>query len=408
MAANTVASLDGWFKKRYAKKPITGIPDNLKLLKTFTGLAPLNPVGEEYVVPVTVKDPAGFTYANSGSDAFALDPADPGLTVRAKLTANQIVLQDAVAWEAQSISEEGMDSAYGVVSDLAIRRMKKRFMHRLESSTLYGGTAIGTVDSATTGTSITMAAGDWSPGMWIGAENQNVDVYNGATLIGSFKITAVDPDNYKLYGAVPASSQGYSLWWKGSKGKEMVGIYTAIGTSGTLWNVNNDVTASGYSIWKGNSVTVSGPLTWDNYIQKAIEKASNKGLVGKAKLMVNPSSWRGLMNDEAGLRKYDYQYDPKKAKAGFEEVEFHGQNGVVSVVAYTMLKNKDALLLDEESWIRIGSQDITFRPPGVGSNDSYIVRMQSNAGFQITMYTNQTIFSESIGQNTSFTSITPS
>lgn len=407
MASNTVASLDGWFKKRYAKKALVGPPEHFKLLKTFNELGKLNPVGEEYVVPVTMKDPAGFTYANSGSDAFALEPPDPGLTVRAKLTANQIVLQDAVAWEAQSISEEGYDSAYGPVFDLTVRRMRKRFMHRLECSLAYGGTALGTVASAVTGTSITMAVGNWAPGVWIGSEGQWVDVYNSSTFIGTFKITGVDPDAYKLYGNVPASSSGYSLYWKGAKGKEMTGIITAIGTSGTLWNISNDPSASGYSQWAGNSITVSGALTWDNYIQKAVEKATNKGAEGELVLMVNPSSWRGLMNDEAGLRRYDKSYDPKKATQGFEDVQFHGQNGIITVMAYPMLKNADALLSERPTWIRIGSQEPTFRPPGVGPNDPYIVRMQQNAGFLTTMYTNQTIFSEAVGHNSKFASITP-
>lgn len=408
MPANTVSSLDGWFKKRYAKKALVGPPEHYKLLKTFQELGKLNPVGEEYVVPVTMRDPAGFTYANSGSDAFALEPPDPGITVRAKLTANQIVLQDAVAWEAQSISEEGYDSAYGPVFDLTVRRMRKRFMHRLESSLLYGGTAVGTVVSAVTGTSLTMTVGNWSPGEWIGAEGQVVDIYNGSTFVGSFKITGVDPDAYKLYGSVPASSSGYTVWWKGAKGKEMVGIFTAIGTTGTLWNINNDPSAAGYSQWLGNSVTVSGALTWDNYVQKAIEKATNKGAEGEMLLMVNPSSWRGLMNDEAGLRRYDRSYDPKKAKQGFEDIQFHGQNGVVTVMAYPFLKNAHAMLVDKATWIRIGSQEPTFRPPGTGPNDPYILRMQQNAGFLTTMYTNQTILSEAPGHNTIFTGITPS
>jgi hypothetical protein len=410
MAATTVANFDGWFKKRYAKQPQSKIiPEHYKLLKNFPSLAGLSPVGEEYVVPVSLADGSGFTYANSGSEAFALEPADPGRTLRAKLTANQIVYRDAIAWEAQSISEEGYDSAYGVMTDIVVRRMRKRFMHRLECELLYGGTALGKVSAATAGTSLTMAASDWSVGAWMGAENQWVDVYNSSTLRGSFKITAVDPDNYKLYGATPAGiSANDTLYWKGAKGNQMTGIYTALNTAGTLWNISNDVTASGYSLWKGNTVTVSGAMTWDNYVQKATEKATNKGAEGELFLMVNPSSWRGLMNDEAGLRAYDKSYDPSKAKQGFEDIEFHGQNGIIRVMAYPMLKNGDALLLAKDSWIRIGSQDVTFRPPGVSDKDVWIQQMQNNAGFQITMYTNQTIFSDAPGQSTLFSGITPS
>ena len=410
MASNTVGSLDGWFKKRYAKKALVAPPEHYKLLKSFPKLGSLQPVGEEYVVPVTMKDPSGFTYANSGSDAFALEPPDPGKTERAKLTANQIVLQDAVAWEAQSISEEGYDSAYGPVFDLTIRRMRKRFNHRLESSMLYGGTEIGKVKSAVTGAagSITMDVADWSPGEFIGAEGQSIEIYNGATKVGEMKITGVDPETYKLYGNVPAgTAANYTIWWKGSKGKEMIGIYTALSTAGTLWNINNDPSAGGYSQWKGNSITVSGALTWDNYIQKGVERATNKGAEGELFLMVNPSSWRGLMNDEAGLRAYDKSYDPKKAKQGFEDIQFHGQNGIITVMAYPFLKNGHAMLLDKETWIRIGSQEPTFRPPGVGPSDPYIQRMERNAGFLATMYTNQTIFSEKVGANTLFTGITP-
>lgn len=409
MAAATVANFDGWFKKRYAKQAQTKIiPEHYKILKNFPSLAALNPVGEEYVVPVSLKDGSGFTYANSGSEAFALEPADPGKTERAKLTANQIVYRDAIAWEAQSISEEGYDSAYGVMTDIVVRRMRKRFMHRLECELLYGGTALGTVASAVTGTSLTMSASNWSPGAWMGSENQWVDVYNASTLIGSFKITGVDPDSYILYGNVPASSSGYSVYWKGAKGNQMVGIYTALNTSGTLWNISNAASSSGYSLWKGNTQAVTGALTWDNYVQKVTEKAVNKGAEGELFLMVNPSSWRGLMNDEAGLRQYDKSYDPSKAKQGFEDIEFHGQNGIIRVMAYPMLKNGDALLLSKDSWVRIGSQDVTFRPPGVTDKDVWIQQMQNNAGFQITMYTNQTIFCDSPGQNSIFTGITPS
>src|SRR5712664_1552593 len=98
--ANTVATLSGFFKTVYAKTVKVAIPDNCKIQKELVQFSePVQQVGEQYVQPVTLKYPMGFTAASNNQDAFALNPARAGLTQKAIVTANQLVLRDAISYE---------------------------------------------------------------------------------------------------------------------------------------------------------------------------------------------------------------------------------------------------------------------------------------------------------------------
>src|SRR5439155_24506754 len=102
MATNAVSTLSGYFKTTYGDKVVQAIPDHciIQKEKLFNFTAPVEQVGEQYVMPVTMQHPHGFTYASANADAFALNPVNSGKTVKAIVTANQMVLRDSISKEA--------------------------------------------------------------------------------------------------------------------------------------------------------------------------------------------------------------------------------------------------------------------------------------------------------------------
>jgi hypothetical protein len=404
MATNAVSTLSGFFKTTYGDKVVQAIPDHciIQKEKLFNFTAPVEQVGEQYVMPVTMKHPHGFTYANANADAFALNPVQSGKTEKAIVTANQMVLRDAISKEAVSLSLKGGEVAFGKVTAHVVKRMIESAKKRLEIELLYGQQSLATVSSLSTNT-ITVTAATWAAGIWIGSEGASVDVYNGATKRGSATITAVDPDAKTItLDAAPAGTTTNDLvWWKDSKGNQMAGMYTILANTGTLFNIS----ATTYSLWKGNSVAAGGNLSLA-LVNKLAERNLNKGAGQSFVLLVNPGSWRALVSTEAGLRSYDKSYDPKQAEDGFETIKFHSLNCQVKVLTHPMVKEGDAFLVDPQSWYRVGSQDWTFDRDVDGSTGVYFRDLENNAGFELRMYTNQCAFSERPGSSGIFTGVT--
>lgn len=404
MAGNSVSTLSGFFKTVYGDKVVQAIPNHCIIQKKdlFKFTAPVQQVGEQYVIPVTMKHPHGFTYAAANADSFALNPVNSGVTVKAIVTANQIVLRDSISKEAVSLAQ-GSETAFGKATAHVVKHMVESARKRTEIEFLYGGSALATVSSISTNT-ITVTAATWAAGIWIGTEGAQIDIYNGSTKRGACTITAVDPDAKTItVDAAPAGTAGSDLiWFKDSKGNQMNGLYTILSNSGTIFNIS----ASTFNLWKASSVAAGGNLSL-GLVNKGVEKATNKGADGDMVLLVNPGSWRALIPADATQRNYDASYDSSKAQIGWRGIELNSMNTGVQVVAHPMVREGDAFLVEPKSWYRVGSQDWTFDQAGDPNGESqYFRQLENNMGYELRMYTNQCVFSEAIGHNTLYTGVT--
>jgi hypothetical protein len=75
---NSMATLNGLFKERYASKMERLIPDGVKLLKEIPFIAKDRQPGNLYHQPVVLGMEHGVTFANDVDGAFLLEPAVAG------------------------------------------------------------------------------------------------------------------------------------------------------------------------------------------------------------------------------------------------------------------------------------------------------------------------------------------
>ena len=325
----------------------------------------------------------------------------------AQVTGSQVLLRSALSYDAASRASGGK-KAFVKATELLVENMMESVTKRLEIGMLHGGsglvTAASSSNSSATVTVITATTAAFAAGIWAGSEGTQVNFYNVATLISSaadsiFTITAVDVDARTLTvtgtstgisaldTAIGANANVIAAYYYGAYGAEMVGLKKIITNTGTLFNIN----ASTYNLWKGNTATVSGALTFGKVLS-AVSKAVNRGLNEAVVCLVNPTTWANLASDLAALRRFDDSYSKKEVDSGSESLCYYGQNGKIEVMSHNCVKEGEAFIFPPKKVKRIGSQDVSFKTPG--REDEIFLHRPDNAAYELRLYTDQSVFVE--------------
>jgi len=309
----------------------------------------------------------------------------------AKVSGYQMVLRSAISYVAASRAMSSAQ-AFQDATKLLVANMLDSVRNKLEVQLMLGQVGIGKVDGAPVGNVVTLKATHFAPGVWSGAENMKVDIYNGATLVlADAIVTAVDFENKAItLSSVVGVADTHTIYPAGAKGKEMAGLHKILENTGTLFGID----AAQYNLWKGNVYTAAAPgsevvLTFA-IIQEAIAKAVEKGLDKDVKVLVNPGHWDDLLTEESALRSYDASYKPEVAEKGSKSIKFHSQNGMCEIVPSTLVMEGFAYVICPEDFQRIGSTDVTFKRPGQG--DNFFRELEAQAGFELRAYSDQALF----------------
>jgi hypothetical protein len=400
--ANTLDNLNGLYKKVYDGKLENLIPDGVKLLNAIKFVRKEKRPGADYNQSVILGMEHGVSFAEPDEGAFALNPPISGVIKQASIRGYQMVLRSAMAFDAMFAADSAGERAFEEATKYIFQAMMDSMSKKLEIRLFHGQSGLASVASAS-GNVITITVGEWAPGIWGGAENMRIEAYNGASLLGDCKVTAVDFDNKTItVDALPvgAGASGVVLFEYGSYGKEMAGLHKIITNTGSLFGIS----ASQYSLWKGNSHAVGGELTF-NKLAKGLAKPVAKGLQSDVTVYVNPSAWSDLMTEQAGSRRFDVSYKAGgTAQTGSEALEFFSQNGKMTIVASIFVKEAYAYAVNHEQFLRVGSTDLTFKNPL--SNEDFFHLLENNAGVGIRCYTNQALFCNKIGHQLVYTGIT--
>jgi hypothetical protein len=414
---NTLATLNGLYKKVYDGKLENLIPDGVKLLNAIKFVRKEKRPGADYNQSVILGMEHGVSFAAPDEGAFALNPAIAGTVKQANIKGYQMVLRSAMAFDTMFAADSAGERAFEEATKYIFQAMMDSISKKLEIRLLYGQSGLAKIDSAS-GNVITIEASEWAPGIWGGSENMRVSFVkesDGSLLTGDAKIVEVDFDAKTIkVDALPsavttelAASGVVSIYEYGSKGKEMAGIHKIISNSGELFGIS----AASYSLWKGNShscqevvggSSADAPLTF-NKLAKGLAKPVAKGLQSEVTVYVSPSSWADLMTEQAGSRRFDVSYKSGTTQNGSEALEFFSQNGKMTIVASIFVKQGYAYAINHEQFLRVGSSDLTFKNPL--SKDDFFHLLENNAGVGIRCYTNQALFCTKIGHQLMFTGI---
>lgn len=402
--ASDLVTLNGLVKDTYADNVHNMIPIQSKLQQLIKFGAREKMPGNYYNQPLALQLEHGVTYADADDGAFALNDAISSVTKHARVKGAQMLLRSVIAYDLLASAPAKGQRAFENATKYIVQAMAESISKKLEVSLMYGQNNIGVVKAGSVvGSSIVIVDAEWAPGIFSGAKDMEVEVFDPtfATSRGVFKIASVDFDLKKItFTTSAAAIQDLDVILpKGANTKESAGLHKILSNTGVLFDIN----AAQYELWKGNVENVGGELTFDKLI-KFMARPVEKGLESDTVCIVNPKTWSSLMKDQAALRKFDSSYSTKKLENGTMAIEFFHQAGKIEVHSSIYCKEGYAYVIAPEDFLRVGATDITFSLPGLP--DNFLVIAPNNAGYELRCYSNQSLFCKAIGKTLLLTGIT--
>lgn len=408
--ANTVDSLNGYFKESYADKIRDLVPEGVKLFKMVDFNSADKQPGNLYHAPLILGLEHGVTYGGAEGNAFLLNSAVASSSRDAQIRGCEMVLVSALSVGAAARSTSSKN-AFEQATKRLVQTMLKSMHIRLEAQMLYGQVGIARIEQVAAPV-ITICDAEWAPGIWSGAKNMQIEIRSQAGVLrGSCSIESVSMDAKTItVDVVPAGVTGNVdpenaaadvIWFKGAYNKEFAGLHKMITNTGTIFNVD----ASEFELYKGNTVNVGTNFTAGaafisfEKVEEAIARAMEKGLDEEDVVaLVHPKHWNKLMTDLAAKRMYDSSYSNKEFQQGTQALTFYGQCGKIEVVSSLYVKEGFAYVFPPNELERIGSTDVTFEMPGF--EGKFFRLMDSANGYELRLYTDQALFSPAIGKFT--------
>jgi len=407
MASPSTADLTGLFMETYGDSLKDFMPKSLTLLPRI-GFESKTRISSKFHVPVVVASEQGVTYAPAAAGAFTL--ADPVAlnTQDAQVDAVNMVVAASIDYESAAKAAVSK-SSFAELTALKVKHMTTTARKRLEISLWHGQNGLGTVEAATNPSDghvrLTISAATWAPLVWAGMTGAHLDLYDGTTLQNDqadLVVEKVDIANRYVY-CTSGTSDDSSIAGISFGGNEvlyfaktttynsttfashndMLGILKQLNTSGSVFNIDNSV----YEQWAPNSYNASGAMTYAKTVA-AVDLAVSRGLEEDVEVFMSYKTFNNVANDMAALRVIDQSYDPKKAIAGFESVQFHGLNGAIKLTPSGFCPGGTAVVLPVKDCIRVGATDLTFSTPGSKGGDIFF-QLSTQAGFGLRAYQNQ-------------------
>ncbi len=394
-------------------------------------------MGEKIMFPVVLSNENGLSVGDGSQITFA--DAQAGTIKQAELQSYEYFLSSGILTKALADSAAGGEAAVKAASKHVVNSNLKSLMRFLENDVFYGrdqygigrvsydtmtfrgatltagaGT-VGGVTFATGGVNtsakkILIAPADQAPGLFMGSEGLEVEEWQSSndTLVSgkTGKIVSYDVDNGILevdFTPTAASAAGSHYLVIKAKGKStsFLGTKGILSTSGSLFGIVNTT----YKMWKGNSVAITGKLTWKK-ILPSLSLACAKGLESDATIVVSFEGWANLLADIEALRSVDSSFSPDKLKQGARNLEFSFLNGNIAVKPCRFVRRGDAFILAKGQLHRYGSSDIALKVPGIDDGDLLVKPITTNV-FVFRSYADQAVFIDHPAQNVYISGIDP-
>lgn len=325
----------------------------------------------------------------------------------AQVRGHEMVLKSLLSVGAASRSKS--KNAFVQETKQLVQNMLKSMVRRLEVQLMYGQSGLGIIESVT-GAVLKIEDHEWAGGLWSGMEKAAVEIYDAtlATLRGSARVVSVDSASKEItLDAAPAGTVATDvIFFKSAKANEFAGLHKILTNTGTLFNID----ASTNNLWKANVVPVGTNFSGGEAvlsfakIEEAIATAMDKGLAEMDVIVIcSPKSWKNLLTEQAAKRMYDSSYSASKVTNGSKDIEFHGQNGKITIKSSIFCKAGYAYVISPDCFERIGSSDITFEQPGM--EGKFFRLVEGYNAYELRAYTDQALFCSQIGIQTLLTYI---
>lgn len=406
-SAATLSSLNGFFKQRHLAQLEKLVPEDFYAMQDWKFREDVK-LGRQFRKPVHLTYPHGATFA--ASDSVPTLNAPIGAEVKEMtFDAYQMIMRERISYDAGDRASSS-EAAYENEVGFLMEALRLSHTHKRECLLWYGQHAdgLGTVASVAANV-LTMTTAQWAPDIWAGSENLRLDVYNSTTYVKTVIVSSVDLDSMTITVDSGVGVAGtYSLHFAGSYGNTSRGFHAIVTEANSQFGVS--VT---YNLLKGVSVSAGGGTLKLKHLLQAGAKARVKGLRGKVKAYVNDFSFVDLVQEVDDART-----DPQRAKSsgmsqgdasriqrGADNMTIIGGNCKMEIQVCGFIKKGFAFLcLDDGSWGRYGTSDVSFRYPGT-DKDKFFIHLQDSAGYEFRSWSNDSLFSPRTGASAVITSI---
>lgn len=373
--AGSVASLNANMKYVIPNdKPVSLLPDNVKMLKMLPEIRKSNMLGRKALVPVELTAEGGVTYGDG--TAFLYDSVVDGTWSEAQVDAIPVVLNMELSRSAvDRLSND--TNAFIDIMTLRTKSMGKELGRRAETGIFYGKspTGLGTV-GAITGTAgavlvITFTAGQWAPGFWAGRKGHRFEVRqvttgtgragHTATIANFLTLTSVDFVAKKCTFAGNATEilsvvATDVIYYRGSYTNDMIGFDSQLTTAGSVFGIDNTV----YELWKGSAYTL-GSSAFSEFIKGMGIAVSVGGLSDDTVAFINSTKWEAL---NSTITNANYRNtaigDLSAAKAGVRGMTFETQAGITTLIGSPYIKEADGFVYSMKDVLTVGVKKVSF------------------------------------------------
>lgn len=367
-------------------------------------------LGERYEFTIRFGLEQGITRANTHT-ASDLNPAADAIREKAFLQGSEIAGTAEFSYGDMarlSATKGDSDEAYDQAVGTKILDLSDGLSQHLDMDLLYGcgtsglanigvvfGVPVASVGGVVT---INLTRASFIRGFWTDALGAKLDAYTAAGVKVNattvLTVTGVDVSRCRvtlsgLQAETNAIVATDVLHFQGARTQSMVGIQAILENSTTLFNID----ASARPGWRAVNYAVGGPLTFDK-VMEGLSLVADNGNTDGVDLWVTPAQWNDLMTDEAALRRHLGDEGNGKVKTGYQELEFFGACGTVTIKTYRYMKQGIAVALPKHGVHRIGSTDITFSLPGSKGNEFFYQELANKLGASIRGYTDQAVVLE--------------
>jgi hypothetical protein len=416
--ADTVATLNGLFKTQYAPDLNDLLPQHAILQQKIKYVPADKQNGAFYAVPCVLRSNQGVSYLGESGGVGSLSTAINAIMKEAQVKGSELNIRGQLSYKALSQAATAGARAFKKSSSWLVEDMANVAFTRLELSTLHGQEGLGKVTGtpailSPTVVEVEISEATWATGIWVVLEGAQFEIWNGdASRSLVLQLSKVTSDTRKLqftyvsgagsFGSIAAGDDIYPNQAKdGAAYNEMAGLFKQYSTtSGTLFGIQN---RQDYSLLQGNVASDIGEISSAKVVEAA-SLAVDKGLMTDAVLLVGTKTFADLNAENMGLRMFDSSYSGAKAENGSQALSYDHINGKITVICHPFVKGGQALIMDPNDALFVGSSKPTFEIPGMP--DKFFRLVQDTNAVELQNYADLAVFVHKPGQGVVLTGIT--
>ncbi len=318
-----------------------------------------------------------------------------------------MIMRERISYDAAD-RMAGSEAAYVSKTGELPMWLRLAHTHYAELMMWYGqhSDGIGTVGSIGASNVLTITTAQWAPQIWVGSENMRLDVYTGSTYVKTVNVVSYDLDSMTVtVDSTAGITAADALHPAGSYGNSYRGIHDIITETSSQFGQSPTT----YNLLKGVSRSASGgTLKFANVLQ-GLAQAKAKGLSKKGKLYVSEFTFPDLVQ-EVDAARTDSQRSVAgpgtSIERGADNIKIYSPTGTIEIQVSSYCKKGFSFgLIQDGSWSRYGTSDITFKVPSPDGKDNFFMHVAEYAAYELRSWSNFANYTPRAGSNIVFPSI---